>query len=164
MNIILINDKNINLLKKFIGLNDSKNFRYFNSRNVNVIKNHIVTLLVIDDNDINAVIEVLKSEYLTQGPCVDLFEKSISSKVNSKFAIAVSGTISLELALNKVPLIVVYQLNYFTYLIGHIFVKSCFEWIALFATLPCLAFRYNQRFLNCTKLIDAIERTIDKIS
>ncbi len=35
----------------------------------------------------------------------------------SKFAIAVSGTISLELALNKVPLIVVYQLNYFTYLL-----------------------------------------------
>lgn len=44
MNIILINDKNVNLLKKFIELNDSKNFRYFNSRNVNVIKNHIVTL------------------------------------------------------------------------------------------------------------------------
>ena len=35
----------------------------------------------------------------------------------SKYAIAVSGTISLELALNKVPLIVVYKLNLFSYLI-----------------------------------------------
>ena len=35
----------------------------------------------------------------------------------SKYAIAVSGTISLELALNKVPLIVVYKLNFFSYLI-----------------------------------------------
>ncbi len=35
----------------------------------------------------------------------------------SKYAIAVSGTISLELAINKVPLIVVYKLNFFSYLI-----------------------------------------------
>jgi lipid-A-disaccharide synthase len=35
----------------------------------------------------------------------------------SEYAIAVSGTISLELALNKVPLIVVYKLNFFSYLI-----------------------------------------------
>lgn len=41
----------------------------------------------------------------------------------SKFAIAVSGTISLELALNKVPLIVVYQLNYFSYLLLKSLVK-----------------------------------------
>ena len=41
----------------------------------------------------------------------------------SKYAIAVSGTISLELALNKVPLIVVYKLNFFTYFILKQYVK-----------------------------------------
>ena len=35
----------------------------------------------------------------------------------SKYAVAVSGTISLEFALSKVPLIVVYKLNFFSYLI-----------------------------------------------
>ncbi len=44
----------------------------------------------------------------------------------SKYAIAVSGTISLELALNKVPLIVVYKLNFFSYLILKNLVKVKF--------------------------------------
>ena len=70
MNIILINDKNVNLLKKFIELNDSKNFRYFNSRNVNVIKNHIVTLLVIDDNDIIGYGHLDFEKYIWLGICV----------------------------------------------------------------------------------------------
>ena len=70
MNIISITNKNINLLKKFIELNDSSNFRYFNSRNVNVIKNHIVTLLVIDDNDIIGYGHLDFEKYIWLGICV----------------------------------------------------------------------------------------------
>ena len=70
MNIISINNKNINLLKKFIELNDSSNFRYFNSRNVNVIKNHIVTLLVIDNNNIIGYGHLDFEKYIWLGVCI----------------------------------------------------------------------------------------------
>ena len=36
----LIKNDNINILKKFIKLNDSKYFRYYDKRNIDVIKNH----------------------------------------------------------------------------------------------------------------------------
>ena len=53
----------------------------------------------IDKNDINAVSRALKSEFITQGPIVELFEKSISNKVNAKYSIAVnSATSALHLA------------------------------------------------------------------
>tara|TARA_B100001996_G_C18621659_1_gene577967 strand:+ start:510 stop:917 length:408 start_codon:yes stop_codon:yes gene_type:complete len=51
MNINIINKDNIYLLKKFIKLNDSDFFRYYHSRTVDVIKNHIVTIvLTLNDN------------------------------------------------------------------------------------------------------------------
>ncbi len=49
--------------------------------------------------DIDAVVEVLKSSYLTQGPKVPLFEKIISNKVGAKHAAAMnSGTSALHVA------------------------------------------------------------------
>ena len=36
----LIKNDNINILKKFIKLNDIKYFRYYDKRNIDVIKNH----------------------------------------------------------------------------------------------------------------------------
>lgn len=47
--IIEINPKDIELLKKFIsGLNEAaKTFRYFNTREPSVISNHLVTLLML---------------------------------------------------------------------------------------------------------------------
>jgi len=49
--------------------------------------------------DIDAVVEVLKSSYLTQGPKVLLFEKIISNKVGAKHAAAMnSGTSALHVA------------------------------------------------------------------
>jgi len=49
--------------------------------------------------DIQSVVKVLKSEYLTQGPVVDSFEKKVSSYCKSKYAIAVnSATSALHLA------------------------------------------------------------------
>jgi UDP-4-amino-4,6-dideoxy-N-acetyl-beta-L-altrosamine transaminase len=53
----------------------------------------------IDEDDIKAVSDVLKSEYLTQGPCVPEFENQINEFVGSKFSIAVSSaTAALHLA------------------------------------------------------------------
>ena len=53
----------------------------------------------ISQEDINAVIEVLKSDFLTQGPQVPLFEKSVKEAVNAKHAIAVnSATSALHIA------------------------------------------------------------------
>ncbi len=48
----------------------------------------------IDDDDIASVIEVLKSDFLTQGPKVKLFENAISNYVGSKFAVAVNSASS----------------------------------------------------------------------
>ena len=53
----------------------------------------------ISAEDIDAVVEVLKSDWLTQGPVLEKFEKSLASKVQAKHAIAVSsGTAALHLA------------------------------------------------------------------
>lgn len=53
----------------------------------------------ITQGDIDAVVAILKSEYLTQGPIVPQFEKVIAQKVGSKHAIAVnSATSALHIA------------------------------------------------------------------
>jgi UDP-4-amino-4,6-dideoxy-N-acetyl-beta-L-altrosamine transaminase len=61
----------------------------------------------ISDEDIRAVIETLKSDFLTQGPKVSEFEKSFSEYIGARYAVAVSnGTAALHLcalALNVKP-------------------------------------------------------------
>lgn len=47
----LINEKNIDLLTQFIEKSHSKTFRYYETRSVEIIKNHIVTVIVTDDNN-----------------------------------------------------------------------------------------------------------------
>jgi len=55
----------------------------------------------INSDDINAVTQVLKSQYLSRGPVVDEFEKEFCKITQSKFASAVSsGTAGLIMALN----------------------------------------------------------------
>ena len=52
----------------------------------------------IQQSDINAVIDVLNSEFLTQGPKVEEFENAFSKYIGCKYAIAVSnGTAALHL-------------------------------------------------------------------
>ena len=52
----------------------------------------------INDDDILAVVKVLKSDYLTQGPKIKEFEDKFASYIGSKYAIAVSnGTAALHL-------------------------------------------------------------------
>ena len=53
----------------------------------------------IDDEDINAVVETLKSDWLTQGPKVPLFEEAMSEYCGARHAVAVnSATSALHLA------------------------------------------------------------------
>ena len=53
----------------------------------------------IDEEDISSVINVLKSNNLTQGPLIETFEKEISKYVGSKYAVAVTScTAGLHLA------------------------------------------------------------------
>lgn len=53
----------------------------------------------IDEDDIQAVVDVLRSGVLTQGPAVEAFEQAIAEYVGAKYAVAVSsGTAALHLA------------------------------------------------------------------
>ena len=53
----------------------------------------------IDEEDIQAVVEVLRSDYLTQGPVVPAFEKSITDYCAVNYAVAVnSATSALHVA------------------------------------------------------------------
>ena len=53
----------------------------------------------INQDDINSVIDVLKSDFLTQGPQVPLFEKEMASYCGANFAVAVnSATSALHIA------------------------------------------------------------------
>jgi UDP-4-amino-4,6-dideoxy-N-acetyl-beta-L-altrosamine transaminase len=53
----------------------------------------------IDEDDIQAVVDVLRSGYLTQGPTIAEFENAFSHYVGSKYAVAVSScTAGLHLA------------------------------------------------------------------
>lgn len=53
----------------------------------------------ISDADIQAVVEVLKSDYLTQGPAVPAFEKAVAAYCGADHAVAVnSATSALHLA------------------------------------------------------------------
>lgn len=61
----------------------------------------------ITDDDVNSVVRVLKSDWLTQGPYVKQFEDAFCKYIGSRFSIAVSnGTAALHLsvlALNLKP-------------------------------------------------------------
>lgn len=53
----------------------------------------------IDQNDIDAVTEVLRSDFLTTGPKIAVFEKAIADYTGANYAVAVSsGTAALHIA------------------------------------------------------------------
>jgi len=54
----------------------------------------------IDEDDIKAVIEVLRSDWITTGPAVDTFERAVAEFVGTKYGVAVSsGTAALHTAM-----------------------------------------------------------------
>jgi UDP-4-amino-4,6-dideoxy-N-acetyl-beta-L-altrosamine transaminase len=53
----------------------------------------------IDQSDVDAVVGVLRSDFLTQGPAVDKFEAALAERVGARHAVAVSsGTAALHIA------------------------------------------------------------------
>lgn len=53
----------------------------------------------IDEDDVAAVVDALRSDWLTTGPRVDEFEESVAATVGAKYAVAVAnGTAALHLA------------------------------------------------------------------
>ena len=53
----------------------------------------------IDQSDVDAVLEVLHSDFLTQGPTVEVFEQELAKRCDANFAVAVnSATSALHLA------------------------------------------------------------------
>lgn len=53
----------------------------------------------LDDDDIAAVLAVLRSDWLTQGPAIEEFEQEICAYTGARFAVAVSsGTVALHAA------------------------------------------------------------------
>ena len=53
----------------------------------------------IDEDDINAVVDVLKSDYLTTGPKIAEFEQAVASYTGAQYAVAISnGTSALHAA------------------------------------------------------------------
>ena len=53
----------------------------------------------INQADIDAVVEVLQPDYLTQGPKVPLFEKTVATTVGAEYAVAAnSATSALHIA------------------------------------------------------------------
>lgn len=53
----------------------------------------------IDRNDIQAVVQALRSPFITQGPAIARFEQTIAKAVGAKYAVAVSnGTVALHIA------------------------------------------------------------------
>src|SRR5438093_4097909 len=53
----------------------------------------------IDEDDIRAVVEVLRGDWLTQGPLIGAFEQGLAESCGARYAVAVSsGTAALHLA------------------------------------------------------------------
>lgn len=53
----------------------------------------------ISQADIDAVVAVLRSDWLTQGPMVPRFEQAVAAKVGARYAVATnSGTSALHIA------------------------------------------------------------------
>lgn len=54
---------------------------------------------LVDEDDIAAVVEVLRGDWLTQGPMIEEFERAICAATGAQYAIAVSsGTAALHIA------------------------------------------------------------------
>jgi perosamine synthetase len=60
----------------------------------------------IDEEDINAVAEVLRSDWLTTGPAVERFEQSVAAFTGAPYAVAVSsGTAALHAAMHALEIL-----------------------------------------------------------
>lgn len=60
----------------------------------------------IDDDDVAAVISVMRGDYLTQGPYVKIFEEAIAEYVGAKYCVAFcNATAALQCAVNSLEIL-----------------------------------------------------------
>ena len=50
----------------------------------------------VNEDDIKAVEEVLRSNFLTQGPAIEKFEKRVAEYCGVKYAVAVTNTLPVK--------------------------------------------------------------------
>ena len=56
----------------------------------------------IDEDDIAAVVEVLRGDWLTTGPAVERFEATLTERTGAKYAVSVSsGTAALHAMMHE---------------------------------------------------------------
>src|SRR5437867_9059868 len=59
----------------------------------------------ISEDDIEAVVDILRSNWITTGPTITAFERAIADYTGAKFAVAVnSGTAALDIAVGALGL------------------------------------------------------------
>ena len=58
----------------------------------------------VSDSDIAAVTEVLRSDWLTQGPCIEEFESKVAERCGAKYVVAVSNGTAASLAMQSLGL------------------------------------------------------------
>ena len=67
---------------------------------------------VIDEEDIEAVVAVLRSDWLTTGPQVESFENDFANECNAAHAISCGATTGLQMAAKVLDLGPVNQLSF----------------------------------------------------
>ena len=121
--------------------------------NVYEVKNFNIIIVAVDDY-IKLINDIVLKYYKNNN--IQVLSNSFKSKVfnYSFFAIAVSGTITLELALYKVPFFTVYKLNYISFYILKTLVSSKF--------ITLVNIIYNKKIVNELIQNDFNENNIKK--
>ncbi len=115
MEFIEINNKNVSILQDFIFNINSKHFRYFNNRDIDVVKNHILTLVVkyngelmgyfhIDYEDKNWLGICIYEEFQSQG-----FGKKIMTYGLENEKVRDLPVISLTVDKDNIPAVKLYE-------------------------------------------------------
>ena len=92
---------------------------------INGLEKYNIIIVAVEDH-ISLIKDIVKKFNIRNNIHVILNINKLLVFKNSFFSIAVSGTITLELALHKVPFFTVYKLNYISFLILKSLVKSKF--------------------------------------
>ncbi len=110
----------------------------------------------IDNRDINEVAKILRSDFITTGPTVSLFEKAISKKVKSKFAVATNSATS---ALHISCLALGLKANDWVWTSPNSFVASSNSAIYCGAKIDFVDIDPKTFNLSATKLGDKLKKT-----
>ena len=163
------NDKNINCLL-LPGSRDGE-VKYILPEFISLIKNSNVKLRnvnwIIPTTELkyNYIISKIKKYNVSGNTRVVVLEENYELLKQADLAVACSGTITLELALFKVPTIAVYKTDFFSAFIGRLLVN--FQNVILpnfLLSKNIIPFLFQEKFNNIriTKLLIDYIKTIDK--